>query len=92
MKPFKSKPTPFLYDSDNIKTCNSIIDLYTAADLEQLRNKIDERNQECMRLSNEINHLKTQFQSDCSMFNQSLQDEKYRVEVIKNSVGNLFPF
>ena len=80
VKPLRSKLTPFA-DSITPTTHHPPVEFYTAAELEQLRIKIDERNQECVRLSTEINHLKTQLQTDSSILNQGLQDEKYRVEV-----------
>lgn len=65
----------------SLKNWHHPIGYYTVADIDQLRNRIDERTQDCLRFGEEIDTLKNQFQSECLLFNQTLQDEKYRVEV-----------
>ncbi|KAH7636655.1 Transmembrane and coiled-coil domains protein [Dermatophagoides farinae] len=62
---------------------------YTVADIDQLRNRIDERTQDCLRFGEEIDTLKNQFQSECLLFNQTLQDEKYRVERLEEQLNDL---
>lgn len=80
MKPLRAnKLTAF--DSITPTTHHTPLEFYTVAEMEQLRMTIDERAQECGRLNNEVTLLKTQFQTDCTILSQSLQDEKYRVEV-----------
>lgn len=58
------------------------------ADIEQLRLRIEERRQDCMRFSEDIDILKNQFQSECTILSQALQDEKYRNEV--NLIETMF--
>lgn len=65
----------------NANASNVPLEFYTAAEFEQIRSKLDERTQDCLRFSEEIDVLKGQFQSDCTILNQALQDEKYRFEV-----------
>lgn len=72
--------TPFS-ESITPTTCQPALELYSSGEIEQLNMRIDERNQECDRLNAELTMLKSQFQSDCTILNQSLLDERYRVEV-----------
>ena len=59
------------------------------ADLEQIVIELKERREECHRLSEELEALKTQLQNECSVFHQSLQEERYRFEV-SHSLLTLF--
>ena len=81
VKPVRPGNKLTAFDSITPTTHHTPVEFYTVAEMDQLRQAIDEQGQECGRLNNEITLLKTQFQTDCSLISQSLQDEKYRVEV-----------
>ncbi|KAJ6222266.1 hypothetical protein RDWZM_000811 [Blomia tropicalis] len=89
IKPLKNKMiTPFS-ESITPTTCQPALELYSSGEIEQLNMRIDERNQECDRLNAELTMLKSQFQSDCTILNQSLLDERYRVERIEEQLNDL---
>lgn len=79
MKPLRNKLAAF--DSITPTTHHPPLEFYTAAEMEQIRLKLEERNEDCGRLNTDVNLLKTQFTTEVSLLSQSLQDEKYRTEV-----------
>ena len=50
-------------------------------DLEPVIVELRDRREEVSRLSDEIEAVKSQLQTECTVFHQSLQDERYRFEV-----------
>ncbi|CAG2107139.1 unnamed protein product [Medioppia subpectinata] len=50
-------------------------------DMEQIVIELKERREECRRMSEDVDSLKSQLQNECSVFHQSLQEERYRFEV-----------
>lgn len=89
VKPVRPGNKLTAFDSITPTTHHTPVEFYTVAEMDQLRQAIDERGQECGRLNNEITLLKTQFQTDCSLISQSLQDEKYRVERLEEQLNDL---
>lgn len=53
-------------------------------DIEPLVAELRERREECQRLSEDMESLKSHFQNECTVFHQSLQEERYRFEVRKH--------
>lgn len=54
---------------------------YSGIELEQIRLKLEEQSQDCLRFSEEIDSLKSQLQTECCSLSQALHDDKYRIEV-----------
>lgn len=50
-------------------------------DIEHIVQQLKERREECHRLTEEVDAIKGQLQNECSVFHQSLQEERYRFEV-----------
>ena len=50
-------------------------------DLEPVIVELRDRREEVSRLSDEVEAVKSQLQTECTVFHQSLQDERYRFEV-----------
>ena len=57
-----------------------------AVDLEPLLSELKERREETSRLQEEVDSLKSQLQSECTLFHQSLQEERFRFEVNKRNI------
>lgn len=55
-------------------------------DLDPVIMELQNRRDEVNRLSDEIDGIKSQLQSECTVFHQSLQDERYRFEVCSNKI------
>lgn len=72
----------------------AISGLATVIDLEPVIAELQNRRDEVRRLSAEIESLKSQLQTDCTVFHQSLQEERYRFEVRfarANSIRKVIP-
>lgn len=61
-------------------------------DFENIVIEMKERREECHRLSEEVESMKNQLQNECSVFHQSLQEERYRFEVIIGFLSFVFIF
>lgn len=59
----------------------------TPVDLEPILNELKEHRTENMRLHEEIESLKSQFNSECGLLNQTLNEERYRFEVSNFSLS-----
>ncbi|CAG2107138.1 unnamed protein product [Medioppia subpectinata] len=58
-------------------------------DMEQIVIELKERREECRRMSEDVDSLKSQLQNECSVFHQSLQEERYRFERLEEQMNDL---
>ncbi|CAG2182347.1 unnamed protein product, partial [Oppiella nova] len=58
-------------------------------DIEQIVIEMKDRREEVRRLSEEVESLKSHLQSECSVFHQSLQEERYRFERLEEQMNDL---
>ena len=82
--PLKMKPLSMraAAAASNAKHSSDLsFEMVATSEFEQLHRKLDERSEDCVRLSSDLNCLKGQYQNDVHLLNQALQDEKYRVDV-----------
>ena len=77
--PLKMKP--LLRPSINSKQSDSNFEMIATAEIEQFKRKLEICQEECVRITTDLNCLKGQYQNDVSLLNQALQDEKERVDV-----------
>ena len=60
-----------------------------SVDLEPLLIELKERRDEATRLQEEVDSLKTQLQSECTLLHQSLQEERFRFERVEEQMNDL---
>ncbi|RWS02841.1 Transmembrane and coiled-coil domains protein 2-like protein [Dinothrombium tinctorium] len=58
-------------------------------DVEPLLAELRDRKDDCQRLTEEVEAFKTQFQAECALFHQNLQDERYRFERLEEQMNDL---
>ncbi|XP_053213398.1 transmembrane and coiled-coil domains protein 1-like [Panonychus citri] len=84
-----ASPAKQLYQTFDSQLVSQSGSSHNINDLEAILSQLREREGDCQRIAEEIEAVKTSFQAEYSLINQSLQEERYKSERLEEQMNDL---